>query len=108
MTVFPFSEGKSIVWDATCTDTFAATNIARSATNAGATAENAETNKKAKYSDLVDRYYFAPLAFETTGATGPTTTKLKVLKELASRVAVSQDNRREITWMFQNLSIAIL
>ena len=71
MTMTPWSQGKFLVWDATCTDTLCASNLQRSATEAGAAAAHAETLKKNKYADLGSSYIFAPIAVETYRSLGP-------------------------------------
>ena len=70
MTVFPFKLGKPLVWDATCSDTFAATNIAHTALQPAHAANAAEASKVQKYQNLTDRYLFQPIAVETTGVFG--------------------------------------
>ena len=66
ITVFPFSGGKSLVWDCTCVDTFARVHLNRSAMEAGTTANIAEERKRRKYAALAEAYQFKPIAFETT------------------------------------------
>ena len=41
ITVFPFSGGRSLVWDCTCVDTFAGVHMNRSAMEAGIAANSA-------------------------------------------------------------------
>ena len=52
ITVFPFSGGRSLVWDCTCVDTFAGVHLNRSATEAGIAATSAEERKRRKYAAL--------------------------------------------------------
>ena len=49
ITVFPFSGGRSLVWDCTCVDTFAWVHLNRSAMEAGTAANSAEERKRRKY-----------------------------------------------------------
>ena len=67
ITVFPFSQGRSLVWDCTCVDTFAGSHLAKSATGAGSIANEAEDRKQRKYSGLSATYRFEPIAIETSG-----------------------------------------
>merc|ERR1712212_170640 len=52
ITVFPFSGGQSLCWDATCVDTFCATAIADTACRPGAAADAGEECKRRHYSGL--------------------------------------------------------
>ena len=49
VTLVPWERGKLLVWDATCTDTFAPSYTSNAASEAGAVAALAEERKKAKY-----------------------------------------------------------
>ena len=67
---------RSLVWDATVVDTFALAGshyIVISAAIPGSVASDAETDKCQKYNDLLDTYYFQPVAIETTGVYGKST-----------------------------------
>ena len=55
-----------LVWDVTCTDTFAPSFLASAASEAGAVAALAEKRKKAKYQNLDALHMFVPFAVETT------------------------------------------
>ena len=105
MTVFPFKNGKPIVWDATCTDTFAETNILHCAVQPAYAANAAEAKKRNKYQNLTDRYLFQPIAVETTGVFGDNTRTF--LKELGRRMAAETGDRREGAWLRQRISIAV-
>ena len=48
ITVFPFAAGKSLIWDATCSDTFSGGNMLASAVSPGSAAKQAEDRKVAK------------------------------------------------------------
>ena len=105
MMVFPFKNGKPLVWDATCTETFAATNILHCAVQPAYAANAAEANKRNKYQNLTDRYLFQPIAVETMGVFGDTTRTF--LKELGRRMAAETGDRREGAWLRQRISIAV-
>jgi len=67
---------RCLVWDATVVDTFALAGshyIVISAAIPGSVATDAETDKCQKYNDLLDTYYFQPVAIETTGVYGKST-----------------------------------
>ena len=73
VTVFPYKEGKSLIWDVTCTDTFPASASLNSAVFPGSSTHNAELSKIGKYAFLQPRYLFTPVAVETSGVFGPVT-----------------------------------
>ena len=52
ITLFPFKNGKALLWDATCTDTFSGGNILSSAASPGSAALAAEEAKSSKYSSF--------------------------------------------------------
>ena len=104
MTVYPFRHGQNLLWDATCIDTFAQSNVTICAATVGLAAENAETRKKRKYGALMDRYLFEPVAVETSGVCGPST--LRFLNELGRRIFRETGEPRETSWLMQRISIA--
>ena len=106
MTVFPYSEGKALVWDATCINTYATSYLSAAAVAAGAAAKDAEERKVRKYSALANRYIFQPVAFETSGACGPTTRVF--VKQLGARLTAITGDTRETAWLWQRLAVAIV
>ena len=44
MTVYPYSRGRCLIWDATCVNTFASSNLIRAALTAGSDADAAEVH----------------------------------------------------------------
>ena len=105
ITVFPFSGGRSLCWDATCVDTFCATNLPGCAMRSGKAAEEAERLKRERYAEISARFRFEPLAVETTGVLGPSS--LKFVTELGSRARQCTGERRETQWLFQRISLAV-
>ena len=61
ITVFPFSGGRSLVWDCTCVDTFAGADLNRSAMEAGIAANSAEGRKRREYAALAEAPQFEPM-----------------------------------------------
>ena len=105
ITVGPFSQGKLLVWDATCSNTFAESSVNESAVEAGRSALKAEISKRAKYPDMVRNYMFEPIAIETSGVYGPST-KI-IIQEIGKRISQKSGDKRETMWLKQRLSIAI-
>ena len=106
ITIMPFSDGRSLVWDATCTNTFGATHVTDCAVTPGHAARAAEQRKRTRYAALAQRYRFEPLAVETTGVLGPAITKL--LTELGHRISAQSGEKRETCWLRQRVSLAIV
>ncbi|KAG0713662.1 hypothetical protein GWK47_015705 [Chionoecetes opilio] len=106
VTLTPFSIGRSLLWDATCTNTFGATHVTDCAISPGAAARAAEQRKRARYAALAQRYRFEPLAVETTGLLGPAISKL--LAELGRRITAQTGEKRETCWIRQRISLAIV
>ena len=68
--MIPWSEGRFLVWDATCVDTFCESHRQRAAQKEGGAAAHAEKEKARKYAHLDRAYCFMPIAFETSGFIG--------------------------------------
>ena len=105
ITLFPFSRGKNLVWDATCSDTFSATSVIQSALSPGSAARCAEERKRSRYATLCERYIFVPFAVETTGVLGPAAAGL--VKELGRRLTSCTGDKRESAWLLQRVSVAV-
>lgn len=63
-TFIPWKQGKCLVWDVTCVNTIARSNIESSACHAGSASAIAEEKKRKKYSSLGYVYSFYPIAVE--------------------------------------------
>ena len=106
VTVFPYSHGKCLTWDATCVDTFASTSVVDCAVAPGSAASTAEERKREHYRNITDRYHFEPVAVETTGVLGPSTTAF--LKRLGKQVSAVTGDKRETSWLMERLSLAVV
>ena len=105
ITLFPFSQGKALCWDATCVNTYAEYAVNNTAVDAGHAASKAESNKRAKYPELVRRYRFEPVAIETSGVFGPSSKN--IIYEIGKRITEKSGDKRETLWLKQRLSIAV-
>ena len=65
----------------------------------------AEIRKRTKYTNIAESHIFQPIAFETTGAAGPSTRVF--LKQLCSYLIRETGDNREASWLKQRLAIAI-
>ena len=106
LTTFPFRCGRSLAWDATCVDTFAATHVVKCALEPGAAAAAAESRKRERYAGLSDRYIFTPVAVETTGVVGKE--GIELFKDIGGRISAVTKDSRELSWLHQRISIAII
>ena len=104
LTLFPWSQGRCLVWDYTCTDTLAQSNLALSSKEAGKAAEDSENDKLYKYRVLASTYIVQPVATETLGPWGPQS--LKFIKEIGKRIADNTGEKRSTCYLFQSLSMA--
>ena len=105
MTLIPWKKGKAIVWDFTCTDTYASTNLPFSSIRAGLVATRREAEKRKKYSNLLDKYCFATVAIETSGSWG--SEGLNFIKEVGHHITTRTGDPRATTFLIQRISIAV-
>ena len=106
ITAFPYAEGKCLVWDATCVDTFSASSVAASAARASAAATAAEGRKRRRYEAISRRYLFRPVAVETSGALG--SDSCSFLKDLGRRIVQVTGDRRDMERLIQRISVAVV
>ena len=83
----PWSGGRYLILDFTCSHTLAPSYLRLAAQATGLTAANAEAIKLTKYSELVSSsdYIFTPVAIETLGVWGPSA--LALCEEIRRRSA---------------------
>ena len=86
-------------------NTFAESLVNEAAITAGSAAAKAENAKRTKYSRLISRYRFEPIAIETSGVFGHSTRI--IISEIGKRISEKTGDKREIMWLKQRLSIAI-
>ena len=70
--VMPWSAGKPLVWDATCSDTFGTSNLS-AATHVQGSCYHCGGPKRMKYSFLSHSHIFISILIESTGVFGPRT-----------------------------------
>ena len=105
ITIVPWKNGKLLVWDATCPDTYAPSYSAFATSEAGVVAAQAEERKCSKYCHLLSSHSFAPVAIETSGAIGPRTSEF--LWQLGRRLRQVTGEVKSTTYLLQRLSVAI-
>ena len=105
-TLYPWTIGLILMWDYTCRDTLAASNVLGCSKEAGSAAMAAEEIKRKKYSELAKDNHFIPIAQETFGSWGPA--GLELLKEIGTRTIIASGNKRARANLFQNISMAMI
>ena len=105
ITVFPFSEGRSLVWDCTCVDTFAEVHLNRSAMEAGTAANSAEERKRRKYAALAEAHQFWANCSRNDGSVW--WVHWSHLEGDRPPPCWSDRGAQEVNWFRQNLAIAI-
>ena len=101
----PWRNGRTLVWDATCPDTFAPSTIALAAREAGLVASQAEKAKTQKYTLLGTSHHFVPFANETSGVFGPEA--ITFIKELGHRIRAETVEPRSLQFLMQGIAVAV-
>ena len=104
-TVMPWRSGRVLVWDATCPDTFAPSHLQLASKEAGAVANQAEQQKRAKYAELAATHHFIPVAIETSGVFGKEAQAF--LRELGRRIREETGEPLSFHYLQQRISVAI-
>ena len=105
VTMVPWSNGRFLVWDATCVDTLCDSHKPTTAREAGGAAALAESGKAKKYARLDHAYLFQPVAFETCGTVGPES--MSFLRNLGKRLRSVTGEPSSFAYLLQRLSVAI-
>ena len=105
LTMIPWQCGKSLTWDVTVADTFAASHLPSTSLAAAGAAVSAASKKEAKYASLAQSHIFIPIACETMGPFNPAAANF--FKELGKRMSAASGDSRETAFLFQRISIAI-
>lgn len=106
ISLIPWFKGQTLVWDATCTDTYAPSNLRYSTKSAGRAAEDKAKRKETKYRSLVERnYHFVPFAVETMGPW--CMEAIKFFDEMGKMIATKTDEPRSKSFLKQRISMAI-
>jgi hypothetical protein len=106
LTLIAWKEGKSLLWDFTCTDTLAPSNLKLSSMSAGKSAEQAELRKYRHYDDICkQQYIFIPICVETLGSFGPSGAQF--FKLLGSKLVVATGEPKAANYFRQSLSMAV-
>ena len=104
LTMVPWVQGRSLIWDFTCPDTLAPSHLQSSAASASSAAKEAERRKTSKYQSLMMAHDFAPIAVETLGSCGPEASLF--LAALGSRLCRESGDMRAASFR-QRVSLAV-
>ena len=105
LTIIPWANGRSLVWDATCWDTFAPSYIHLSSSTAGSVADLAAAKECSIYQEISHTHIFVPVAFETAGTFGKDA--LEFLHDLAQRLRLISKDPLEYLKLGQRISVCI-
>ena len=105
VTIAPWRGGRTLVWDATCPDTYASSYVAQATSRAGAVAELAERRKKDKYACIAATHHFIPVTIETSGVFGPEAEIL--FSDIARRIRDINHEPATRAFLLQQVSVAI-
>ena len=105
MTLTPWSNGRPLVWDFTCVDTLAPSNLPLSRQKGGKLASFAEEKKRKKYSTISREVIFFPVAIETLGAWGEDAEH--VIRAIGRRISEVTSEPRATNFLRQRLSVAV-
>ena len=105
LSLVPWKEGKPLIWDATCPDTFAASHVRSASKTSGTVAEQAEEGKCSKYSRLRSSYHFVPVGIETSGVFGPQAAAF--LHDLGRRLKTATLEHEALNHLLQRISVAV-
>ncbi|XP_037029306.1 uncharacterized protein LOC119069340 [Bradysia coprophila] len=106
MTLIPWRNGQSMVWDATCSDTLAPSYLRLSSKSPGRVANKAANIKLGKYKKLIeDNYIIIPFAIETLGPW--CTEAIKFIDVLGKLLANVTNEKKSKLYLKQRISIAL-
>ena len=105
LTLFPYKQGKCLLWDATIVDTLADSYVPATSKNPGKAAERAEKVKFGLYEELSKDFIFTPIAIETLGSWGQEGHSL--IKEIGRKIRDITGEKRSTFYLFQRISIAV-
>ena len=105
LTIIPWAKGRTLVWDVTCWDSFAPSNIRMSSSRAGSLADHTAERKRSLYEELSITHIFQPIAFESTGVFGQDA--LDFFYDLAQRSRCITHNPLPYLKLCQKISVCM-
>ena len=83
----------------------ASSYVIKTSKKAGQAASIGEKAKENKYQELSEDYIFSPISVETLGPWGEQS--MELLRDIGSRIAERTGDKRQTSYLFQRLSIAV-
>ena len=105
MSMFPWKNGKLLLWDFTCVDTLAPSHVLDSSKFPGKAANEAELRKIKHYDNLTESYHFIPICMETFGTFGQI--GISFIKDLGEKIISQTGEKRSTAFLFQSIGIAM-
>ena len=103
--LFPYKQGKSLLWDVTCVSTLAESYISQTSQIPESAAVRAEKAKFALFEELAKDYMFVPIAVETFGSWGQIGRNL--VKDIGQKLCDITGDKRSTFYLFQRISMAV-
>jgi len=105
MTLIPWRRRLLLVWDFTCSDTLAPSNLSTSFSGASRMANSPEASKARKYSTMAPNFHLSPLCVETFGAWGSSVHL--VVWQIGSSVMEQTEDNMACQFLIQKISIDV-
>ena len=101
----PWKNGRRMIWDTTCPDTFAPLHVAHAAREVGTVASQAERNKCQKYALLCTSHHFVPISIETSRVFGLEAASF--FGELGRQIRAETGEPRSLQFPLQGITVAV-
>jgi len=101
----PWYKGLNLLWEAIVVDSFSLCHYKNSNNYTGTTATDPDIAKWQKYDDLLNNYYFHPVAMEITGVYGQSFSP--ILSGLAKKLVDMSGDPKEQQWLHQHLYLPV-
>ena len=105
LSLVPWEAGKPLSWDVTVVCPLADSYVAAAAREAGSAAEGAAGRKSTKYTELMTTHIFQPIAIESLGPINAS--GCVFLTNLGRKLSAQSGDDREISFLFQRISVLI-
>lgn len=105
ITYTAWERGRALVWDVTCADSLAASNMVGVSKRPGMASEKAATRKHSKYTNIKASYHFVAIAVESFGPWSKEAVKL--FNKIGSNIISLSGEPKARHYLFQRISLAI-
>ena len=105
ITYTAWEKGRALVWDATCADSLAPSNMTGRSKQPGMASEKAAARKHTKYSKIKSSYHFVAFAVETLGPWADET--IKFINKVGANLKRITGEPKSKHYLIQRISLAI-